>query len=97
MSEVSIPRCSNSEIAARYSSRRRRSSAAGDSPICGSDVAALTDVYVGNGGYGGVHFAMEHGVSLVVAGTTEDKVGVTARVARSGAGINLKSNRPSAV
>ncbi|GAA2248101.1 glycosyltransferase [Herbiconiux moechotypicola] len=56
----------------------------------------LTDVMVTNGGYGGVHYALEHGVPLVVAGATEDKVEVTARVAWSGAGINLASNTPSA-
>jgi UDP:flavonoid glycosyltransferase YjiC (YdhE family) len=55
-----------------------------------------TDVLVTNGGYGGVHYALEHGVPLVVAGTTEDKVEVTARVAWSGAGINLKTNAPKA-
>lgn len=54
----------------------------------------LTDVYATNGGYGGVHFALEHGVPLVVAGKTEDKAEVAARVAWSGAGINLRTNRP---
>jgi UDP:flavonoid glycosyltransferase YjiC (YdhE family) len=55
----------------------------------------LTDVYVSNGGYGGVHFAMEHGVPLVVAGKTEDKIEVTARVEWSGVGVNLQTNRPT--
>jgi MGT family glycosyltransferase len=55
----------------------------------------LVDVYVTNGGYGGVHFALEHGVPLVVAGLTEDKAEVSARVAWSGVGINLKSNSPT--
>ncbi|GAB3121956.1 glycosyltransferase [Glaciibacter psychrotolerans] len=55
----------------------------------------LTDVLVTNGGYGGVHYAMEHGVPLVVAGTTEDKVEVTARVAWSGVGVNLRTNKPT--
>lgn len=49
---------------------------------------------VTNGGYGGVHYAMAYGVPLVVAGRTEDKVEVTARVAWSGAGIDLRTNRP---
>ncbi|TDC54421.1 glycosyltransferase [Jiangella ureilytica] len=53
-----------------------------------------TDVMVTNGGYGGVHYAMAYGVPLVVAGRTEDKVEVTARVAWSGAGIDLRINRP---
>ncbi|SDL87739.1 nucleotide disphospho-sugar-binding domain-containing protein [Arthrobacter sp. ok362] len=52
-----------------------------------------TDVLVTNGGYGGVQFALRHGVPLVVAGRTEDKTEVCARVAWSGTGINLRTNR----
>jgi MGT family glycosyltransferase len=55
----------------------------------------LVDAYVTNGGYGGVHYAMEHGVPLVTAGLTEDKIEVTARVAWSGVGIDLHSDRPT--
>jgi MGT family glycosyltransferase len=55
----------------------------------------LTDVLVTNGGYGGVHYALEHGVPLVVAGRTEDKVEVNARVAWSGAGIDLRTDAPT--
>ncbi|PJJ73320.1 UDP:flavonoid glycosyltransferase YjiC (YdhE family) [Diaminobutyricimonas aerilata] len=54
-----------------------------------------TSVLVTNGGYGGVHFAMRHGVPIVIAGQTEDKAEVSARVAWSGVGIDLRSNRPS--
>ncbi len=50
------------------------------------------DVMITNGGYGGVQFALAHGVPLVVAGTTEEKAEINARVAWSGAGINLKTN-----
>lgn len=53
------------------------------------------DVMVTNGGYGGVHFALTHGVPLVVAGQTEDKVDVSMRISWSGVGINLKTNRPT--
>jgi len=58
-----------------------------------------TDVLVTNGGYGGVQFALRHGVPLVVAGQTEEKTEVSARVAWSGTGINLRTNRaaPDAV
>ncbi|MFK4835940.1 glycosyltransferase [Microbacterium sp. ZW T2_14] len=56
----------------------------------------LTDVVVTNGGYGGVQQALGQGVPLVVAGQTEDKVEVCARVGWSGAGINLKTNQPTA-
>ena len=50
---------------------------------------------VTNGGYGGVQFALANGVPLVVAGDTEDKPEIAARVAWSGAGINLRTGRPS--
>lgn len=55
----------------------------------------LTDVYVSNGGYGGVHHALEHGVPLVVAGMTEDKAEVAARVQWTASGVNLRTNRPT--
>ena len=51
--------------------------------------------FVSNGGYGGLHYALEHAVPIVAAGTTEDKIETTARVAWSGAGINLRTDRPS--
>ena len=54
-----------------------------------------TSVLVTNGGYGGVQQAVGHGIPVVVAGQTEDKVEVSARVGWSGAGINLKTNRPT--
>jgi MGT family glycosyltransferase len=54
-----------------------------------------TDVVVSNGGFGGVQQALAHGVPLVVAGATEDKPEVAARVQWSGAGVNLRSGRPS--
>jgi UDP:flavonoid glycosyltransferase YjiC (YdhE family) len=53
------------------------------------------DVMVTNGGYGGVQSALSHGVPLVAAGKTEDKMEVTARIAWSGVGINLKTQRPT--
>jgi len=53
------------------------------------------DVLVTNGGYGGVQRALAAGVPIVVAGSTEDKPEVAARVAWSGAGINLRTGTPS--
>ena len=50
---------------------------------------------VTNGGYGGVQFALAHGVPLVVAGDHEDKPETAARVAGSGVGRNLKTGRPT--
>ncbi|MGI5506766.1 glycosyltransferase [Lentzea sp. CA-135723] len=52
-------------------------------------------VMVTNGGFGGVQLALAEGVPLVVAGTTEDKPEVAARVERSGAGLNLRTSTPS--
>jgi MGT family glycosyltransferase len=54
------------------------------------------DVMVTNGGYGAVQRAVSAGVPLVVAGVTEDKPEVAARVAWSGAGIDLRTRTPSA-
>ena len=53
------------------------------------------DVMVTNGGYGAVQRALSAGVPLVVAGNTEDKPEVAARVAWSGAGIDLRTGTPS--
>jgi len=53
------------------------------------------DVMVTNGGYGGVQQALAHGVPLVVAGDSEDKPEVAARVHWSGVGIDLRTGRPS--
>jgi len=53
------------------------------------------DVMVTNGGYGAVQRALATGVPLVVAGNTEDKPEVAARVAWTGAGINLRTGTPS--
>jgi MGT family glycosyltransferase len=54
-----------------------------------------TSVFVTNGGYGGVQYALSTGVPVVVAGDTEDKPEVAARVAWSGAGIDLKTGTPT--
>jgi UDP:flavonoid glycosyltransferase YjiC (YdhE family) len=53
------------------------------------------DVYVTNGGFGGVQFALASGVPIVAAGTTEDKPEIANRVAYSGVGVNLKTSAPS--
>ena len=51
---------------------------------------------VTNGGYGTVQQALSHGLPLVLAGRTEDKGEVCARVAWYGAGISLETRYPSA-
>ncbi|WP_157849872.1 MULTISPECIES: glycosyltransferase [Streptomyces] len=54
-----------------------------------------TDVLVSNGGYGGVQTALRYGVPLVVAGASEDKPEVAARVQWSGVGLDLRTGRPA--
>jgi UDP:flavonoid glycosyltransferase YjiC (YdhE family) len=61
------------------------------------ELFARTDVFVTNGGYGGVQFALAHGVPMVVVPGKEDKVEVAARVAWSGTGIDLRTRRPDPV
>jgi UDP:flavonoid glycosyltransferase YjiC (YdhE family) len=53
------------------------------------------DVMVSNGGYGGTQMALAHGIPLVVAGETEDKMEVAARVEWTGTGVNLRKQHPS--
>ncbi|MEZ0448578.1 nucleotide disphospho-sugar-binding domain-containing protein [Cellulomonas sp. ICMP 17802] len=53
----------------------------------------LVDVMVTNGGFGGVQQALAAGVPVVVAGRTEDKAEVGARVAWSGVGLALPTDR----
>ncbi|SHM91401.1 glycosyltransferase [Cryptosporangium aurantiacum] len=50
---------------------------------------------VTNGGFGTVQLAIAHGLPLVVAGKTEDKVEISARVAWSGVGVNLRTQTPT--
>jgi len=56
----------------------------------------LVDIYVTNGGFGGVQLALSHGVPIVAAGKTEDKAEVSAQVAHTGVGINLRTQHPEA-
>ena len=53
------------------------------------------DLVVTNGGYGTVNHALSHGVPLVVAGQSEDKAEVGARVAWSGVGVSLHTDTPT--
>ena len=53
------------------------------------------DAMVTNGGYGSVNQALSFGIPLVGAGLTEDKAEVNARIAWSGAGIDLSTNTPT--
>lgn len=55
-----------------------------------------TDVFVTNGGYGGVQYALRYGVPIVATGGKEDKAEVGARVAWSGVGVQIRRERPAA-
>ncbi|MDQ4503148.1 nucleotide disphospho-sugar-binding domain-containing protein [Sinomonas sp. ASV322] len=60
------------------------------------DALPETDVYVTNGGLGGVMLALSHGVPVVAAGINEGKNDVNARLAYRGLGIDLKTQSPTA-
>ena len=53
------------------------------------------DVLVTNGGFGTVSAALAAGIPVVAAGQTEDKAEISARVQWSGAGVDLRTSRPS--
>jgi UDP:flavonoid glycosyltransferase YjiC (YdhE family) len=58
-------------------------------------VFEFTDVFITNGGFGGVQLSLSMGVPLVVAGINEGKSDVNARVEHAGVGINLRSESPT--
>lgn len=60
------------------------------------EILPFTDVYVSNGGYGGVMLSVSHGVPMVVAGVHEGKNEINARVGYFGLGINLNTEKPGA-
>ncbi|MCW3091722.1 MAG: glycosyl transferase [Ferruginibacter sp.] len=59
------------------------------------DVMPYADVYVTNGGYGGVMLAIENHLPLVVAGVHEGKNEINARVGYFKLGVNLKTETPT--
>lgn len=61
-----------------------------------ADIMPYADVYITNGGYGGVMLGIENGLPLVVAGVHEGKNEICARVGYFKLGINLKTEKPSA-
>jgi UDP:flavonoid glycosyltransferase YjiC (YdhE family) len=54
-----------------------------------------TDVYVTNGGYGGVQYALRYGVPIVTSSGQEDKPEVAGRISWSGVGRRLNTETPS--
>jgi len=57
-------------------------------------VLEFTDVFISNGGFGGVQLSLSKGVPLVVSGINEGKSDVNARVEYAGVGINLGTESP---
>lgn len=60
------------------------------------DVLLHAHAWVHNGGYGAVQHGIANGVPMVIAGEGQDKTENGKRLAYSGAGIDLKTARPSA-
>lgn len=58
-------------------------------------VMAYTDVFISNGGYGGVLLGVKNHLPLVVAGLHEGKNEICARVGYFNYGINLKTETPA--
>ncbi|WP_353648221.1 nucleotide disphospho-sugar-binding domain-containing protein [Nakamurella sp. A5-74] len=52
------------------------------------------DVFVTNGGFGATQQALACGIPVVVAGATDDKPSVAARVAARGVGVELGTATP---
>lgn len=61
-----------------------------------AELLPQADLVVTNGGWGGVLASLACGVPLVVAGGDLDKPEVAGRVAWAGAGVNLRTGRPTA-
>jgi UDP:flavonoid glycosyltransferase YjiC (YdhE family) len=59
------------------------------------ELLPCTAVFVTNGGYGGVQYALRYGMPIVTTGGKEDKPEVGARVAWSGSGLRLRTERPT--
>lgn len=60
-----------------------------------SELLPRTRVMITNAGFGGVQMALAHGVPLIAAGGSEDKPEIAARVAWTGAGIDLRTGTPT--
>lgn len=60
-----------------------------------ADIMPYCDVYVTNGGYGGVLLGIQNKLPMVVAGVNEGKNEICARVGYFKLGINLKTEKPT--
>jgi MGT family glycosyltransferase len=61
------------------------------------EVMPYADVYITNGGMGGVMLGLQNGLPMVVAGIHEGKNEINARIGYFGLGINLKTEKPRPV
>lgn len=60
-----------------------------------SEIMPYADIYITNGGYGGVMLGIENKIPLVVAGVHEGKNEINARIGYFRLGVNLKTEKPS--
>jgi MGT family glycosyltransferase len=60
------------------------------------DILPYANVYITNGGYGGVMLSIENEVPMIVAGVHEGKNEINARIGYFKLGINLKTEYPTA-
>jgi UDP:flavonoid glycosyltransferase YjiC (YdhE family) len=60
-----------------------------------NEVMPYSDVYITNGGYGGVLLSFQNGLPIVGAGIHEGKNEINARIGYLKLGINCKTERPS--
>ncbi|HEX7847660.1 MAG TPA: nucleotide disphospho-sugar-binding domain-containing protein [Chitinophagaceae bacterium] len=59
-----------------------------------ADIMPYADVYITNGGYGGVMLGIENQLPLVVAGVHEGKNEINARIGYFKLGVNLNTEKP---
>lgn len=64
--------------------------------IAFDDIMPYTDVFISNGGFGGVMQGVQHGLPMVVAGVHEGKNEICARIGYLKYGINLNTETPTA-
>ncbi|GAB3903343.1 glycosyltransferase [Larkinella knui] len=60
-----------------------------------NEIMPYCDVYVTNGGYGGVMLSIQNGLPMVAAGVHEGKSEITARIGYFKLGVNLKTETPT--
>jgi MGT family glycosyltransferase len=60
-----------------------------------ADIMPYADVYISNGGYGGVMLGIENRLPMIVAGIHEGKSEINARVGYFKLGINLRTEWPT--